>query len=349
MRRVLLLAGAVLMLHPDFASATDMRPEVAKHLLLAEKDLNAQKYTAALAQVNAAQAVGGLSADEAVAVAQLRGAAAGGAGQYELAAQSYETVLANGTEPPASRLLLTQAIAGFYAHAADYSHTVTWVNRYIAAGGTDSQVRALGAQADYAQGNYAAALRDVRRDQAAGAIPVAELELAVSAAQKSGDNQTYFEFLQTLLVASPTSDVWNAAIALVQAEPGFPDGLTLDAERLRLATGTLTQAGDYEDYAERAILAGQPQEAKRVLASGFGNGILTAQTDAGHATRLQNLANNQAAQPQNANATPTTLLDADIAAGRGFTNIPGYTKGALNNPQAALARLWQIEVSATQK
>ena len=196
----------------------------------------------------------------------------------------------------------------------------------------------------------AAALRDVRRDQAAGAIPVAELELAVSAAQKSGDNQTYFEFLQTLLVASPTSDVWNAAIALVQAEPAFPDGLTLDAERLRLATGTLTQAGDYEDYALNPVTNADVATSNSFSGNITVNaGVLTAQTDAGHATRLQNLANNQAAQPQNANVTPTTLLDADIAAGRGFTNIPGYTKGDLNNPQAALARLWQIEVSATQK
>lgn len=349
MKKYFLFLGTALLLAPAFASAGTMRPEVAKHLLQAETDLRSKNYNAALAQVNAAQAVGQLSPDETLAVAQLRGTAAGGAGNYELAAQSYETVLTSSNQPPATRLLLLQAIAGFYAHAADYPHTVTWVDKYVAAGGTDAQTRALEAQAEYAQGHYAAALRDARHDAAMGNAPVAELQLAVSAAQKAGDNQAYFETLQTLLLVSPTTDEWNAAIALVQAQPGFPDGLTLDAERLRLATNTLSAAGDYEDYAERAILAGQPAEAKRVLDAGFTNGTLTAETDAGHATRLQALANNQAKQPQNASAIATTPLDSAIANGKGFEQISGYGQGQLTNAPAALARLWQIETAPAQK
>ena len=347
MRFLLPLLGVVLLVPPGAVLASTMRPEVAQHLLQAESDLRDQHYTAALAQVNEAQAVGGLSPDEALAVAQLRGAAAGGAGEYELAAQSYQTVLA-GSAPAATKLLLIQAIAGFYAHAADYPRTVTWVERYVAAGGTDAQVRALEAQAEYAQGHYAASLRDARRDQTAGTAPVAELELAASAAQKTGDNQAYFETLEALLEASPTPDEWNAAIALVQAEPGFPDGLTLDAERLRFATGTLTQPGDDEDYAERAILAGQPAEASRVLAAGFASGTLTAQTDAGHAARLQALANKQAAEAQNAAAPQATKLDTAIASGKGFTTVPGYAQGQLDDAQGALARLWQIESNAAK-
>jgi hypothetical protein len=326
-----------------------MRPAVAKHLLQAETYLNARNFPAALAEVNAAQAVGGLSPDERLAVAQLRGTAAGGAGDYELAAQSYETVLAGGSEPAPTQLLLTQAIAGFYAHAADYPHTVVWVDKYVAAGGKDPQIRALAAQAEYAQGHYAASLQDAQRDENAGNAPVAELQLAASAAQKAGNNQAYFESLQALLVASPTSDEWNAAISLVQAEPSFPDGLTLDADRLRLVTGTLTAPGDYEDYAERAILAGQPAEAKRVLDVGFANGTLTAQTDGGHATRLQTLANQQAAQPQNAAATQPTPLDAAIARGKGFETVPGFSQGQLDDSEGALARLWKIESVATSK
>lgn len=200
---------------------------------------------------------------------------------------------------------------------------MVWADKYAAAGGKDPQIHALAAQAEYAQGHYAAALQDARRDEATGDAPVAELQLAASAAQKAGNNQAYFESLQALLVASATTDEWNAAISLVQAEPSFPDGLTLDADRLRLATGTLTAPGDYEDYAERAILAGQPSEAKHVLDEGFANGTLSAQTDGGHATRLQALANNQAAQPQNAAAVQATPLDAAIAGGKGFEAVPG--------------------------
>jgi hypothetical protein len=349
MMKYILLLGAAALLSPTLARASTMRPEVAKHLLQAESDLRVKNYTAALTQVNEAQAVGQLSPDETLAVAQLRGTAAGGTGNYEVAAQSYETVLAVGRPPAATRLLLLQAIAGFYAHAADYPQTVTWVEKYEAAGGTDAQTRALGAQAEYAQGHYAVALADARHDAATGNAPVAELQLAASAAQKAGDNQAYFETLQTLLVASPTTDEWNAAIVLIQAQPGFPDGLALDAERLRFATNTLTAAGDYEDYAERAILAGQPAEASRVLDAGFANGTLTAETDAGHATRLQALASNQAKQPQNASAPAPTPLDSAIASGEGFEQISGYGQGQLTDAPAALARLWQIEATPAQR
>lgn len=106
MRKLAFLLGAALLLPQSSAAASTMRPAVAKHLLQAETYLNARNYPAALAEVNAAQAVGGLSPDERLAAAQLRGAAAGGAGDYELAAQSYETVLASGSEPAPTQLLL---------------------------------------------------------------------------------------------------------------------------------------------------------------------------------------------------------------------------------------------------
>jgi hypothetical protein len=348
MKQLAFLLGAALLIPPGAASASTMRPAVAKHLLQAETYLSARNFSAALAEVNAAQAVGGLSSNERLAIAQLRGAAAGGAGQYGLAAQSYEVLLTDGNEPAATQILLTQAIAGDYARAADYPQAVAWSHKYAAAGGKDPLTRALAAQGEYAQGHFAAALADAQRDEAAGTAPVAELQLAASAAQKAGNNQAYFEALQALLVASPSTDEWNAAISLVQAEPDFPDGLTLDAERLRLATGTLTAAGDYEDYAERAVLAGQPAEAKHVLAAGFANGTLTAQTDGGHAERLQALADQQAGQPQNAAAPQATPLDAAIARGKGFEAVPGYNQGQLSDPQAALARLWHIEAAAPQ-
>jgi hypothetical protein len=336
------LASLALLLTPAVVNAAAMRPEVAKHLLLAERDLDARNYAAALTQVNDAQAAGNLSPDEALAIAQLRGTAAGGIGNYRLAAQSYEAALASPLTAAATRVPLTQAIAGFYAHAADYPQTVIWVEKYIAAGGHDAQTRALAAQAEYAQGHFAASLHDARRDTLAGTAPVAELQLAVSAAQKTGDNQAYFEALQTLLAAAPTTDAWSEAIALVQAAPGFPDNLNLEADRLRLATGTLTTPDDYEDYAERAIIAQDPAEAKHVLDIGFANGTLTAETDGGHAARLQALANHQAAQSQNVSAGAATPLDAAIAAGKGFESVPGYSAGHWDDAPAALARLWKI-------
>jgi hypothetical protein len=338
-----LLLGAALLLLPCSAGADTVSPAVASQLLKAETALKSQSYAAALADVNRAATTAGLSAYDHQVIAELRAAAAGGVGQYGLAAQSYAEAL-NGPDVPADmRVALLQSISGLYARAGDNAQTSAYVAKYIAAGGTDATIRALATQADYNEGNYAAVGKDVKRDGAT-ASP-AELELAVLAAQKLGDQQGSFEALQAVLRVAPSAGYWSEAIALVQNQPGFPDTLTIDAYRLRQKTGTLTVAGDIEDYAERAILDGKPSEAKTALDAGFANGVLNEQTDNGHAERLRTLANDT--RPPAAPLRAATPLEAAITSGGGFAAVPGYAQGQLADPEAALARLFAIADGAT--
>ncbi len=327
-------------------------------------------YHAALLQVNKASAVDHLTAYETLIVAQLRGAAAAGAGDYAQAAGAYQIVLASGLEPPATQLQLTQAIAGFYYQAADYAHAAIWVNRYISAHGNDPRTRALLAQAYYAQGNYPqaeqAVLREQQAAQSSGVIlPEAELQLFGSAAEKSGDHAGYFAALTALLRHYPNPQYWSAAIALVTAAPGFSDVLTLDVYRLRFATGTLSQPADYEDYTERAILAGYDTEANDVIDQGFSSGVLNNNTDSGHASRLKTLAAKDASAAPQTPAdfiqqakTGGTPLDIGIAyfkagdtasAVKTFQSIQNDEANALSNPVSALAVLWQIRAQNAAK
>lgn len=326
---IFLLSVALL---PGLARAADtVRPAVAKYFLEAETSLKSQKYDTALSQLNKAEAVGNLSAYENLVLAQLRGSAAGGAGQYQLAAASYKTVLASPSSSSAQKLLLTQVIAGFEAQAGDNVQTAVWVEKYVAAGGKDARTRALGVQAEYNLGHYQQVTQDVKREGADASN--AELQLAASAAEKLGDKQAYFDSLLPLLKTSPSPAYWNQAISLVQTAPKFPDSLTLSVYRLRFKTGTLNQPGDYEDYAERAILAGQPREAKKILDAGFATNLLTPQTDGGHAVRLRTLAEQKASAIQSVSAPP----------GSGLPILQKTDEISLNNPAAALAALWSIE------
>jgi len=363
-----LLTGAALLVLPCFAGADTMQPAVGRPLQQAERLIQQGNYNAALQQVNKASAVGGLTPYEAVVIAQLRGAAEAGAGHYSAAANAYQTVLAAGAEPPAAQTELIQAIAGFYYQAQDYPHAAIWVSRYVAADGQDPRTRALLAQAYYAEGNYAqaeqAVLREQQTAQSAGRqLPECELQLLASAAQKSGDNTEYFAALADLLRDYPKPQYWSAAIALVTAAPGFPDSLTLDVYRLRFATGTLNQPADYEDYVERAILAGDDREAYTVIRQGFASGILNDATDAGHASRLQALAAKDNAAPQPTPAdfieqakTGGSRLDLGFAyfnagdtanAIKTFNGIHGGGPVTLSDPQAALALLWEIRAQNT--
>lgn len=368
MRNLPLFLAALSVL-PAFARADTVRAAVGKPLQRAEALIQRHDYQAALVQTGKARAAGHLTEYETLVVAQVDGIAASGAGEYGRAAADYEIVLDSGGVPSAARLRYVQAIAGFYDQAHDYPQTVVWVNRYIAAGGSDPRTRILLAQAYYAEGDFSAAEQAVRHDEkaaeAAGrALPESELQLLASSADKSGDQAGYRAALEALLKAYPRPRYWAAAIAGVTAQPGFPDRLTLDVERLRFKTGTLTDPGDVEDYAERAILAGDPAEARQVIEKGFASGVLNDKTDAGHAARLRALAAKQAAAAQaaaaQANAVrlalqsqksgdPDQALNLGIAycdAGDRAAAAASFSKLAMSSsapgPDTALARLWLI-------
>jgi hypothetical protein len=361
-----ILIGAALIALPRATSADTMRPAIGKPLQQAEALIQKQDYRAALLKVQQASAVGGLTKYETVVIAQVRGMAAADAGDYGQAASAYQTVLASGTEPPATQMQLIQAITGFYYEEQNYSQTITWVNRYIAVHGNDLRTRALLAQSFYQEGDYShaeqAAGQEVKAAQVTGqALPEGELQLFASTAQKSNDQSGYAAALEALLKAYPSPTYWMEAIAFVTGLPGFPDQLTLDVYRLKLATGTLTVPADYEDYTERAILASRWAEAKMVIDKGFGLGILTPQTDAGHAARLRTLAERDAAthpQEQEKAGDEASLLDRGIAyfysgandrAIQNFEDVPDYATDFLSNPPALLARLWAICIQNDMK
>jgi hypothetical protein len=341
---------AALLAVPAAAHADTVRPAVGKPLQQAELLIQARNYQAALLQLKRAAAVPHLSPYETVVIAEVHGAAASGAGEYRAAAQDYQQVLASGSEAPGQQTVLIQAIAGLYYQAGDDQSTITWVNRYIAAQGQDPRTRILLAQAYYRSGDYLhaeeAAQRDARAAQITGqAVPESELLLLANAARKSGDVTGYQAAQVELLSAYPSPAYWASAIDALVAAPEFPDRLALDVYRLRRATGTLTAPGQYEDFAERAISAGRPDEARAVLAEGFSAHILSPAADSGHAARLRSLL---AADPP-APAAPQSALDLAIAAFEAggtsaavaaFNRIAAAAPAA--SPDAALARLWAI-------
>jgi hypothetical protein len=320
------------------AQAQTVRAAVGEPLQHAQTRIAAGDYAAALRDIDSAAEVPGLSGYEKLVIAQLRGAAAAGEGDYPQAASAYQAVLAAPQTPAAERLPLTQAIAGFYYQAGEYGPAELWVKRYIAAGGTDPDTRALLAQAYYENGDYAGTEAAVQAQTAPNA---AALQLFASAAQKAGDPKGYATAIDDLLRVAPSAQYWEIALGLVENAPDFPDAATIDLYRLRLATGTLTDPEDYEDYAERAILAGQKLEARNVVDAGFAAGVLNAQTDAGHAQRLRALVD----QPGAANAPVAGAVPLDAAVARIEVGDFAAAQGLLAQvpgPEAGLAQLWSI-------
>jgi hypothetical protein len=361
---------AIFIIAISFAAQADpVRAAVGDPLRQAEELIQRQEYRSALMKVAQASAVGHLTSYETLVVAQVRGIAAAGAGDYTLAAEAYETVLNSGSLPASAQMQYLQAISGFYYEAKDYPLSVTWINRYVSAGGNDPRTVALLAQSYYEEGDFRhaelAVWKEQKIAQAQGeALPQAELQLLASSAEKSNDSQAYSEALELLLNVYPSKQYWETAIGLLVAKPNFPDRLILDVYRLRLATGTLIAPADYEDFAERAILAGDPQEAKAAIDAGFASGVLTSTTDEGRAQRLRVLVTRDASVPSQPTSDyvqqakkqaggPDGNLNLGIAyykmgnmplALRSFQSQSEAPNVSNTDPTIMLTRLWTIKV-----
>ncbi len=275
-----------------------LRPEVGKPLQAAQELMKAQKYKEALAKIREADAVSGKTAYENYILDRMRGSAASGAGETELAAKSFEAVINSGKLPEAEQVKLMEAVAGTYYRAKEYGKAAAWAHRYFKGGGSSASMRTLLMQAQYLNGEYAEAAKAINdavaADEKAGRTPSEEqLQLLANCYLKLNDKTGYANALEKLVVHHPKKEYWADLLARIQRKPGFSDRLSLDVYRLMFATGNLREGGDFMEMAQLALQAGLPAEAKKIVADGFAKGVLGSGAEADRHKRLRDLANKQ--------------------------------------------------------
>jgi Tfp pilus assembly protein PilF len=348
-----------------------LRPEIATPLQAAQELVRASKFDEALARIREADAVADRTPGEILAIDRMRGIAASGAGDIPTATRSFEAVVAAGGLEPADRARLTQTLALLYFQGKDYPKAATWAARYLQENGTHADMRWLLIRAQYLADDWASAARELRADVDAGvksgaAPPLDRLQLLASCYVKLGDNAGYVYALEALLAFHPKKEYWADAIRRVEAKPGFADRLTLDALRLRQATGVLSAGADYAAMAELALAAGLPAEAKRISDQGFASGALGTGADADRQKRLRDTAARQVAEdqkqlPQSVKAA-TAAPDGTVLVNVGFVYVSdgqfdqgialmeqGMQKGGLRRPDEAKLHLGIAYLAAGQK
>ncbi len=275
-----------------------LRPEVGKPLQAAQELMKAQKYKEALAKIREADAVSGKTAYENYILDRMRGSAASGAGETELAAKSFEAVINSGKLPEAEQVKIMEAVAGTYYRAKDYGKAIAWAQRYLKAGGSSASMRTLIMQAQYLNGDYAEAAKSINdavaADERAGRTPGEDqLQLLANCYLKLNDKTGYANALEKLVSHYPKKEYWADLLSRIQRKPGFSDRLSLDVYRLMFATGNLREGGDFMEMAQLALQAGLPAEAKKVVTEGFTKGVLGTGAEADRHKRLRDLANKQ--------------------------------------------------------
>ncbi|HVN35555.1 MAG TPA: hypothetical protein VMU96_09915 [Casimicrobiaceae bacterium] len=279
------------------------RAEVGKPLQAAEELIKAGKYQDAMAKIGEAAQVPNPTAIETFNINRMRGVAAIGLGDAQVAANSFDAVIASGRSPPADQLRLMETVSTMYFKGRDYANAASWTQRYLKAGGTNPEMRMQLVRSLYLSQQYAAAATELRAmvaaDEQSGAKPSLErLELLADCYVKTNDAAGYATVLDKLLAYYPKKEYWVDAIRRVQGKPGFPDFLQLDVLRLQEATVGLADAAQYTAMAQLALRIGLPAEAKRILDQGFAAGVLGSGPDAAEQRKLRDTATKQAADDE---------------------------------------------------
>ena len=366
---VLLFAGAVwVMTAPKLVWAEEaVRPEIGKPLQAAQQHLQGKRYKEALDDVRAAEAVSGRTAYENYLIESMRGSAATGVGDNETAIKAFEAVLASGKAPAATQLKIVEALAGTYYRARNYPAAIKMAIRYAHDGGSGGQMRTLLIQAYFQNGDVANAARetlaDIQADTNAGRTPSEEKLLLLANCYLMQNNSTgYVNTIEKLLNYYPKKSLWADVISRLRKKSGFSDRLSFDVYRLQMATGNLHNTADYMEMAQLALQAGLPNEAKRVVDEGYGNGILGKGADVERQKRLKDLVEKRVAESRqsagkdeaiaNAAADGNALvtLGNNLGNGKGIALMEaGIKKGGLKRPDDAKLHLGILMLHSGQK
>jgi outer membrane protein assembly factor BamD (BamD/ComL family) len=372
-RPLLIALALVLAPAPLLAQKDTLRPAVGKPLQDAQKLIQGKDYKAALPKIAEAEAVGGLTPYETFVIAQMRGAAAAGAGDSALAAQSFETVLNAKRLPPEEQLKIAEAVAGTYLRAKNYPKAIQWIQFYKDSGGTKPETLNFLPQAYYLAGDFKKAAQEsanliANAEKAGGRPSEDQLKLYASSLTKQNDMVGYTQALEKLVRFYPKPEYWADVIQRIATKPGFNRALDLDMLRLLRATGTLKDAKDYMEMAQLSVQQGLPGEAKAIVDEGFQKKILgTGQpSDLERQNRLKALVEKKVADDKKVIASTDAqvakapsgdpLVKTGLAyvtygdAAKGLPMIEqGIQKGQLKNAEHAKLHLGYAYVLAGQK
>ncbi|HTT38880.1 MAG TPA: hypothetical protein VMH32_14565 [Burkholderiales bacterium] len=349
-----------------------VRPEVGNPLQAAQELIKAHKYKQALAKIQEADSAKDKTAYEAYVIERLRGIAAAGAGEVDLAARSFESTIASGRLSAPDKLKMMEATAELYARAKDYPHAIAWASRYLKEGGTSEEVRRVLIQAYYLSGDCSGAEKELHAelhaDESAGRAPPEDrLQLLASCYLQQADKPRYAAALEELVTYYPKQEYWAELIYRIQTKPGFSPRLGLDVYRLKLALGISSSASQFVEMTQLALQAGFPVEAKSIIDRGFALGVLGVGADAERQRRLRELATKSAAQDQKTLGQSEEQAAASAKDGTGLVNTGfayvvggqidkgidlmegGIRKGGLKHPDDAKLHLGIAYLRGGQK
>lgn len=262
-----------------------VRASVGKPLQAAVAAANSGNYSAAMAHLKEAEAVGGLTAEEQKYVTQTR---------------DFVAVKSGGSAGPVTNAVTAQAKFTADYRARKYKDVIAdadILRKYNVLNAKNMEVIA---QAYYLQRDFAGCVRYAKT--VGGAT-----ELLMRCAYEAHDDVTYSAALEQLVSSSNKPEYWQRLIKYAEGSKALSDHQSLDIYRIKFRTSAVTTADDYFITAQYALQFGFASEAKSVIDAGIAKKILgDARTQ-----RLVKMANDAIASNQR--NLPKTIKEANSA------------------------------------
>ena len=240
----------------------------------------------------------------------------------------FDAMIKSGYLSKAEVLRFTEGAAGSYFNEKRYDKAKEWTKRYLALDADNAQMQNLLARIFYLQDDFPGTITEVNRqiqaDDAANRAPSYDkLHLLISSYLKMKDMVGYVSVLERMVTHYPKKEFWADLIYRLPNKPGFSDRLRIDYYRLLLATDTLEEGPQYAEFADLALLAGLPTEAKKVVDAGYAANMLGTGKDAAKHKILRDKVNKQAADDLKS-------LDAGEASAKAAKNGIGLVNTGYN-------------------
>jgi Tfp pilus assembly protein PilF len=352
------------------AYAETVRAEVGGPLQAAQKMMGQGNARGALNELRKLDGVGNKSANESYLIERVRAAAASSAGDYDMAAKSFETLIASGRLSATESNNFSEGLVGIYMRAKEYGKANAAINKALAKG-DNPKLRAYLVQNYVAMGNMGEAMRLIQADlhnaERAGRAPQEDqLKMLANLQNMKGDKEGYVTTIEKLAAHYPQASYWADLLNRVTGKSGFSSRLNIDVLRLKLANNLLKKPADYMELAQLVLRDGAAGEAVKIVERGYKSGVLGVGADAPRHQRLKDLADKNLAEA-NKNLAVNEAALVKAADNNGLLNL-GYAlvqsgqadkglkmmeaalkAGNLKNPDDAKLRMGEAYAAAGKK
>lgn len=287
----------------DQAKTPQNSQKAGKIIKEAHEDLNAKKYSEAIAKLKEADGTAGKNAYDQHLINDMLGFAYVRTNDLADAAKAWEAEIDDGFTTGAEQQQKTRGLAEIYYQLKNYDKAVDFGQRALKGGFGDAETPKLVGQAYYLKGDWKNTLHFEEGivDAAIknGQTPPNEaLQLVLSACVKLDDNGCITKALEKLVTYYPKQEYWYQLLYGLVKESASSDANTLQVFRLMLDTDVIKQGDDYIEMSQLATDSGSPGEAQRVLQRGFEKNMFADQRSKDKAQRLLDKAKQKAAADQ---------------------------------------------------